>query len=217
MLASIPAGAEPKNEAKAWGSPDWPLWEEAMAKEVSELAVKHTWELVDAPPGTNIVGSRWTYQLKCNTNGNIIRYKAHLVMQGFTQAAGVDYDATFAPVVRFKSNQVVLAIAVHNDWEIHQIDVKNTYLNAELTKMIYMKQLPGFAPPGSEGQVCRLFKALYGLKQAGRWYHQISEAFSKFLYMWCTSEHCMFYKHINGQTVIVVIAIDDLTLASSCR
>jgi len=48
----------------------------------------------------------------------------------------------------------VLEIAAHNDWEIHQIDVKNVYLNAELIKMIYMKQLPGFASPRSEGQVC---------------------------------------------------------------
>jgi len=154
MLASIPAGVEHKSEAKAWGSPDWPHWEGAMAKEVSELTAKHTWELVDVPPGVNIIGSRWTYQLKPNANGDIIRYKARLVAQGFTQAAGVDYNPTFTPVARFESNQVVLAIATYNDWEIHQIDVKNAYLNAELTETIYMKQPPSFSPPGSEGQVC---------------------------------------------------------------
>jgi len=120
-------------------------------------------------------------------------------------------------VVRFKSNRAVLAIAAYNDWEIHQIDVKNTYLNTELTETIYMKQLPSFSPPRSEGQVCRLFKALYGLKQAGHcWYHRVCEAFGKFLYTWYTSEHCVFYKHVNGQTIIVVVAIDDLTLVSSC-
>jgi len=54
MLASIPAGAEPKNEAEARGSPGWPHWEKAMAKEVSKLTAKHTWELVDALPGMNI-------------------------------------------------------------------------------------------------------------------------------------------------------------------
>jgi len=68
MLASIPAGVEHKSEAKAWGSPDWPHWKDAMAKEVSELTTKHTWELVDAPLGVNIMGSRWTYQLKHNAN-----------------------------------------------------------------------------------------------------------------------------------------------------
>ena len=81
-----------------------------------------------------------------------------------------------------------------------------------------MKQLHGFAPPGSEGQVCRLFKTLYSLKQAGCcWYHLICEAFSKFLYMRCMTEHCVFYKCVDSQTIIVIVAINDLTLASSCR
>jgi len=154
MLASIPAGTEPKNKAEAWGSPDWLCWEDAMAKEVSELTTKHTWELVDAPLGVNIMGSRWTYQLKHNANGDIVHYKAHLVAQGFTQATGINYDTTFTPVARLESNQVVLEIAAHNDWEIHQIDVRNAYLNVELTETIYMKQPPGFAPPRGKGQVC---------------------------------------------------------------
>jgi len=133
MLASIPAGDEPKNEAEAWGSPDWPCWEDAMANQVSELTMKHTWELVDAPPGVNIVGNRWTYWLKCNANSEIVHYKACLVAQGFTQAARVNYNATFEMVARFESNQVVWAITAHNNWEIHQIDIKNSYLNVELT------------------------------------------------------------------------------------
>jgi len=72
MSASILAGTEPRNEAEAQGSPDWPHWQDAMAKEVSELTAKYTWEVGDAPLGTNIVGSRWTYWLKCNASGTII-------------------------------------------------------------------------------------------------------------------------------------------------
>ena len=112
------------------------------------------WELVDAPLGINIVGSRWTYQLKHNTSGAITCYKAHLVAQGFTQATGIDYDATFTPVVKFTSNHTVLALAVHNNWEVHQVDIKNTYLNARLTETIYMRQPLGFVPLGSKEQVC---------------------------------------------------------------
>ena len=111
------------------------------------------WELVNTPLGINIVGSRWTYWLKCDTSRAITCYKACLVAQGFTQAAGINYDATFAPVAKFTSNCVVLALAAHNDWEVHQVDVKNAYLNARLTEMIYMRQPPGFMPPGNEGQV----------------------------------------------------------------
>jgi len=90
MAANIPAGTKPRNEAKAQGSPDWPHWQVTMAKEVSELTVKHTWELVNALLGVNIVGSRWTYWPKHNTSGAIAHYKAHLVMQGFMQATGIN-------------------------------------------------------------------------------------------------------------------------------
>jgi len=69
MSVSIPTGTEPRNKVEAWGSPNWPHWQDAMAKEVSELTTKHTWEVVDAPPGTNIVGSRWTYWLNAMQMG----------------------------------------------------------------------------------------------------------------------------------------------------
>jgi len=172
MVASIPAGTEPRNEAEAQGSPDWLHWQDTMAKEVSELTTKHTWELVDTPLSINIIGSRWTYWLKHDTSGAITRYKAHLVAQGFTQATSIDHNMTFAPIAKFASNQVVLALATHNDWEVHQVDMKNTYLNAKLTETIYMRQPPGFATPGDERQVCHLFKALYSLKQTGRCWYQ---------------------------------------------
>src|SRR5882724_12891588 len=97
MAANIPARTKPRNKAKAGGSLDWPHWQDAMAKEVSELTTKHTWELVNTPLGVNIMGSRWTYWLKHDASGAITHYKAHLVAQGFTQAAGIDYDATFTP------------------------------------------------------------------------------------------------------------------------
>jgi len=105
---------------------------------------------------------------------------------------------------------------MHNDWEVHQVDVKNAYFNTELAEVIYMKQPPGFTLPGSEMQVCHLFKVLYGLKKAGCcWYHQICKVFTKFTYSQCVTEHCVFYKTVDGELIIVVITVDDLTLTSS--
>ena len=75
-------------------------------------------------------------------------------------------------MAKFISTCIVLALATHNDWEVHQVDIKNVYLNAKLTEMIYMRQPPGFMTPGNEGQVYCLFKALYGLKQAGHCWYQ---------------------------------------------
>ena len=94
--------------------------------------------------------------------------------------------------------------------------MKNAYLNAKLTEMIYMRQPLGFATPGDERQVYCLLKALYGLKQAGHcWYQRICEVFAKFLYTHCTMEHCVFHKCMNGEIIIIVITVDDLTLTSS--
>jgi len=145
-------------------------------------------------------------------------YKARLVAQGFTQSFSIHYDGTYAPVAKFASTRIILTLTTQNDWEVEQVDVKNAYLNVELTETIYMAQPLGFALPGHENHVCRLLKALYGLKQASRcWYKRICEAFAKFGYTRCTAEHCIFYRWHQGKIIIIVVAVDDLLLTSSSR
>src|SRR5882724_5679015 len=122
MAVCIKAGVEPKNEAEACTSPDWPHWEEAMRHEIAELRGKGTWEVVSPPQGANIIGSLWTYCLKCNANGAIACHKAKLIAQGFTQSFGVDYNETYVLVAKFMSTHVVLALAAQNNWEVEQID-----------------------------------------------------------------------------------------------
>ena len=141
------------------------MWEKAIEEELSTLKDAGTWELVDAPEGVNIVGSKWVFRAKKDATGNFVRYKARLVAQGFSQVPGVDYFDTFAPVARLASIQAILAIAAMEDYEIHQIDFKGAYLNGILTsnEVIFMKQPPGYATE-TPGKVCRLKKTLYGLK-----------------------------------------------------
>ena len=102
---------EPWNLAEAKSSPDWALWDKAIQEELSVLKAAGTWELVDAPKGANIIGSRWVFWAKNNAAGNVVCYKARLVAQGFLQVPGVDYFDTFAPVTCLSSIQAVLAIA----------------------------------------------------------------------------------------------------------
>jgi hypothetical protein len=92
-------------------------------------------------------------------NGQIDRYKAKLVAKGFSQQYGVDYDETFAPVVRMESLCILLAIVAAEDLEIHQMDVVTAYLAGDLEEEIYMP---------TESKVCRVRKGLYGLKQSAR-------------------------------------------------
>jgi hypothetical protein len=92
-------GDDPASFAEATRCPDADHWWQAMREEIDMLTHKKTWELVQAPPDCNIIGCRWTYLIKRGPNGEITRYKARLVAQGFSQVYGVDYDETFAPTV----------------------------------------------------------------------------------------------------------------------
>ena len=151
--------------------------------------------------------------MKCDAAGNIVKYKARLVAQGFTQAQGVNFNETFTPLAKLTSNCIILALATRNDWEVHQVNVKNTYLNAELDKEIYMMQPPGFTALGCEDWVCLLKKALYGLKQAGRqWYTCLTDAFLKFGYTCCEMEHCIFVRWSGCEFKAIIVAVDDLMI-----
>jgi hypothetical protein len=92
---------------------DWPLWEQAIREELEMLKKTGTWELTERPPNVNVVGSKWVFRAKKDAAGNVVRYKARLVAQGFSQVPGVDYFDTFAPVARLAAIRSVLALAAN--------------------------------------------------------------------------------------------------------
>lgn len=164
--------------AEAKHRPDWPQWEQGIHEELATLEAAGTWELADLPPGANLVGSKWVFRAKKDAAGHVIRHKARLITQGFSQVPGVDYFDTYAPVANFSSIRTVLALSAHLDLELDQIDIKGAYLNGTLTddEVIYMRQPPGFESSEHPKKVCRLRKTLYGLKQSGRhWYQKLVE------------------------------------------
>ena len=102
---------EPSSLAEAHRRPDWLQWEAGIREELATLQAAGTWELVDVPCGANVVGSKWVFRVKKDAASNVVRHKAQLVTQGYSQVEGVDYFDTFAPVATLASIRMVLAMA----------------------------------------------------------------------------------------------------------
>ena len=191
-----------------------------MFEEISSLNSHHTWDLVDLPDGRNLVGCKWVYKTKYKANGQIDRFKARLVAQGYSQEAGVDYDEVFAPVARYKSIRSVLAIANQLNLEVHQMDVKSAFLNGELEDEIFMKQPNGFVDKRYPAKVCKLNKSLYGLKQSARcWNLMIDEYLKSLNYIQNKADPCIYYRTevVDRKEVIMIVAVyvDDTIICSN--
>ena len=105
------------------------------------------------------------FTIKHNANGSIERYKTRLVVKGYIQTYGVNYEDTFAPVVKLNTVGILLSLATNLDWSLHQFDVKNAFIHGELTDEVYMDIPPGYNTTQT-GTICKLRNALYGMKQS---------------------------------------------------
>ncbi|GJW34475.1 ribonuclease H-like domain-containing protein [Tanacetum coccineum] len=113
-----------------------------------------------------MVRSMWLFKHKFHADGTLSHYKARLVANGSSQQLVVDFDKTFSSVVKPATICTVLSLDVSRKWLIHQLDVKNAFLNGDLSETVYMHQPPGFVDARFPNHVCHLQRSLYGLKQA---------------------------------------------------
>ena len=115
-----------------------------MEEKYNSLLENHTWDLVPLPSRRKLVQCKWVYRTKTTANGKITKQKARLVAKGFQQVHGIDYDETFALVEKLDSILLALSIVAIQGCEVHQIDVKNSFLHGDLFEEIYMEQPDGF-------------------------------------------------------------------------
>ncbi|TPX38764.1 DNA-directed DNA polymerase [Synchytrium endobioticum] len=207
----------PNSYLEALRSPFAEDWIAAMKEQHSELLEKETWELVDAPPDSNVISGRWVFNVKRDRSGNIERLKARWVGRGFTQKYGLDYDQTFAPTSHLTSVRVVLTIAAIENLEVYQLDIKTAFLNARLDPAItvYVEQPHGFAEIGQETKVCRLKKALYGLKEAPKEWHETLKGWmlnNGFTVL--RSDELIYIKRSEDEFIVVLVHVDDMLVGS---
>jgi len=144
-LLSLKFIEEPKSYKDAMNSKYVHDWCGAMDSEYKSLMENKTWTLVSLPKGRKALKNRWVYVIKRGSDGSIERFKARLVIKGFLQRFGIDYNEIFSPVVRMEVLRILLAIGAALDWEIEQMDVKTAFLNGYLDEEIYMEQPEGYA------------------------------------------------------------------------
>nr|GEW35625.1 hypothetical protein [Tanacetum cinerariifolium] len=116
-------------------------WREAMQAELDAIEKYKIWELTDLPPGEKPIGLKWVYKVKKDNLGNVVKYKARLVVKRYVQKQGVDYYEVFALVARLDTKKLILALAAQHGWVVHHLDVKSAFLNKDLKEEVYVTQL----------------------------------------------------------------------------
>ena len=170
-------------------------WMIPMKVEMATLEAKHTWDLVDPPPGANIMGSKWIYDIKWDGEGKRIKDKARLVAKGYTQQLGVDYNETWAGVTRLESVRMTAAIAAKLDLKLWRIDFVGAYLNSLTKEDIYMDQPEGFIVPGKENKKGKLVHTIYGTMQGGNnWWYTLDNTYIDLGYTTSKADPCVRYK-----------------------
>ncbi|XP_066344265.1 uncharacterized protein [Miscanthus floridulus] len=187
----------------------------AMHEELENFARNQVWVLVDPPP-CKPIGTKWVFKNKQGEDGHVVRNKARLVAQGFSQKEGIDYGETFAPVARLEAIHILLAFAASRGYKLYQMDVKSAFLNGFIEEEVYVKQPPGFKHPNFLDRVFKLQKALYGLKQAPRaWYARLKTFLLKNGFKMGSVDKTPFLLRQGNDTLIVQIYVDDIIFGGS--
>ncbi|CAI7898410.1 unnamed protein product [Closterium sp. NIES-54] len=186
-----------------------------MEEEIRSLVGMGTWELVERPPGVNIMKNRWVLTTKYHIDNTVEREKARLVVKGFTQVYGADYDETYAPVSSYVTLRIFLSIVAVLDLNLMQLDMKNAFLQRKLDRVLYMYQADYFND--GTGRVCKVLKSLYGLKQSPLlWYMALDGVLMGAGWKKSQVDTALYFKVGDDKvTCWVLVYVEDLLTASS--
>jgi hypothetical protein len=214
---------EPQTVEQCRRRNDWPKWKEAIQAELNSLLKREVFgPIVQTPEGVMPVGYKWVFVRKRNEKNEIIRYKARLVAQGFSQRPGIDYEETYSPVMDAITFRFLISLVVTENLDMRLMDVVTAYLYGSLDNDIYMKIPEGYKMPEAYNSKSRnmysikLQRSLYGLKQSGRmWYNRLSEYLLKEGFENNPICPCVFIKKSESGFAIVAVYVDDLNLVGT--
>ena len=198
---------------------DWEKWEAAIVAKLRSLDDAQMWRVVKRPIGMNVVGCKWVFKIKWNTAGEINKYKAQLVMKGYSQVQGVNYDNMYTPVTHLSSLHTILAIAACNDWNVEVFNFHSAFLNGKLDQDedIYMELPPGYKTNRKyKHPIAKLLVALYRSKQGTlKWYLELCQTLCAPKLSHVESDWGVFYLHTGCNILLLASYVNDCTLTSS--
>ena len=208
--------SDPTTSKEAIVSPQSNFWIDTMEDEMTSMSHNKVWSLVDFPYGCRLIGCKWVFKTKCYAKGQVERYKARLVVKGYSQREGIDFKETFCPVSIKVSLYIIMAIMAHFDFELHRMDVRTSFLNGDLVEDVCISQPTGFEEVGEENMVCKLQKSIYGLKHASRqWYLKFDEVVTAIGFKENIVDQCIYMKVNGSKYIFLVLHIDDILLVAN--
>lgn len=183
-------------------------WLNAIQEELDAHSVNGTWEVIKKPKHFEAVTSRWVFTKK---TGDI--FKARLVARGFTQQEHIHYHETYAPVMRYKSIRIILALSVEWGHQLFNLDIRTAFLYASLDEKILMYAPDGVKCPSDH--ILLLKKALYGLKQSPRQFNTLLDTFIKSLgFSPLLSDQCVYQKKsLHNHIILLGVFVDDIMVS----
>jgi hypothetical protein len=191
-------------------------WVNAMHEELENFERNQVSILVVPLRDVNVIGTKCVFKNKHGEDGEVVRNKARLVAQGYSQVEGLDFEETFAPIARLEAIRILLAFAASKGFKIYQMDVKSAFLNGVIQEEVYVRQPPGFESPKYPDRVYTLSKTLYRLKQAPQaWYARLKTFLLEHGYVMGSVDKTIFTLNHGTDFLLVEIYVDDIIFGGS--
>jgi hypothetical protein len=143
-------------------------------------------------------------------DGEIVRNKARLVAQGFSQVEGLNFGETFAPVAHLEAIRILLVFAQFKGYKLYQMNMKSDFLNGVIPEEVYVRQPPGFENPKYPNRVYKVSKALYGLL-----YARLKTFLLDHGYVMGSVDNTIFTLNHDNNFLLVQIYVDDIIFGGS--
>ncbi|CAI7926083.1 unnamed protein product, partial [Closterium sp. NIES-53] len=183
---------EPASMEEALAGDDREAWLASREDEFQSHMENETWTLTNLPPGRKALDCTWVLRVKTDAEGRLERCKTRLVIKGFQQREGIDFQEVFAPVAKAPTLRLLLAAAAVCGWKVEQMDVRR------------------------RSSMAWLNKAIYGLKQAPRcWYARLVEVLEALGFKVSGCDESLFMTEGEEEKVFLLVYVDDILLFSS--